>query len=206
LFAAYGKAEFFDNDDSMKERRRMLSDGASQLSCLEQMVEQKFDIVCDSRFSLSEPKFLRIYTADPVFKLVGINHEIDDNGYLGLRLSQLQALWACKVLTRMGINSFCIPEKYKNIVFSIDSARKIAEKFIFDNKNNFKNDDLEEAEFFPAPWILSKMTYGFIFQSKKMRLQGIAPPGVTVSIDKVTGEVWDSEKFMNAELAMMILQ
>jgi hypothetical protein len=69
---AYGKEEFFDNDDLFKERRRMLSDGASQLYPREDMVEEKFDIFCDSRFSLTEPKFLRICTVDPVFKLVGI--------------------------------------------------------------------------------------------------------------------------------------
>lgn len=169
-------------------------------------METKFDICCVSRFSFSEPRFSRICAVDPVVRLIATDRVIDEDGYLGVSLSQLESLWLVKVLRRLGVDSYPVPEMYKSSNVSADKARFVAQEFVMRKRIQNPEYEYADAEEVAVAWWLSKIAYGYFSKSEKMLREGITPAGVTMCIDRVSGRILEERELINAELPIMLTE
>lgn len=169
-------------------------------------MEGKFDVFCSSKFSLAEPRFLRVCSVDPVMRLIGNKHTVGDDGYLGVRLTQLESLWLAKVLRRMGIDTYPVSERYKSPSISNMVARQVAQNFILERRLKQPEYEFTDVEEVALPWWLSQIAFGYISKSEKMKLDGISPAGITVCVDRVDGFILQEMQLLNAELAIMLIE
>lgn len=169
-------------------------------------MDNKFDIYCVTKFSLSESRFSRICAVDPVVRLIGDQHAINDDGYLGISISQFESLWLVKVLRRMGIQAYPVPERYKTSMISSSDAMQMAQGFITEKRTQRPDYEYGDVEEIPVSWWLSKIAYGYFSQSKKMMRDGISPAGITVCIDRSSGIVLQERELVNAELPIMLTE
>lgn len=169
-------------------------------------MNSKFDIYTAEKCSLSEPRFSRLCAADPVIRLIGNQAVIDGSGSLATGLSQLEALWMVKVLRRMGIDAYPVPEAYRSSRVSALEALEVAREFLLEKREANPEDAYAELEEIQLSWWLSRIAYGFFSRSKEMMRQGIAPAGITACIDRFTGLILRERDLINAELPRMLTE
>lgn len=107
------------------------------------MINQKSDVFCVARFSLSEPRFSRIRAADPAIRLIGGHRVVDEDGYLGVSLTRLESLWLEKVLRKLGVDARPVRECYKSANMTAHDAKHVAQKFVMRKRADRPDVDLE---------------------------------------------------------------
>ncbi|WP_147307015.1 hypothetical protein [Roseateles depolymerans] len=165
----------------------------------------RYDLVCNIEFSLSEDRFSRLMLVDPVFKSLERALKTDGKGLFCLGLPLLECLWAGKVLKRHKIDSFPVPVEYACATVSKDDAREVAKlylKRVEDQNRRFFEKNLIEARLSPA---LSRMTYGFICQPVKSEAECRLPGGLTICVDKVSAQVWEEVDFTQLDLMKWLI-
>lgn len=169
-------------------------------------MDDGFDIYSVTKFSFSESRFSRLRAVDPVLRLIENEPAVNDAGYLGLSLTQLESLWLVKVLRRMGIETYPVSERYKTTRVSVGEARQIADEFIMQARKRNPGYDYADVEEIQVSWWLSKIVYGFFSKSITMLRDGTSPAGITVCIDRVSGEVLQERQLVNLELAVTLTE
>lgn len=170
------------------------------------IVEDRFDVCSAVKFALSDARFSRICRVDPVFRLIGNQHLIDDNGYLGVSVSHLEALWIAKVLRGSGINACPVAERYKNSTISADEAMQLAKIVVAQKRAQRPDFEYEDPQEVPVSWWLSKIAFSYFSKSEKMKREGFSPAGITVCIDRASGLVMGERELSNAELQIMLTE
>lgn len=66
--------------------------------------------------------------------------------------------------------------------------------------------DYADVQELPLSWWLSRIAYGFFSRSMRMLHDDICPPGLTLCIDRVSGEVLNERQLLNAELPVMLME
>lgn len=175
-------------------------------SKVEIVMTEKYCLVCSERFSFSEPRFSRVSNVDPVVALVGRDKSTDEWGFLDVELSLEEALWLAKVLKRHSVQALPIQGYYRQAGVALDMGRSTAQKYIDDIRRDRQDADFSDVETMHLPWALSNIAYGFISKSEKMRIEGKSPAGITVCVDRVSGEVLNPRKLLNIELMQMLAE
>ena len=172
----------------------------------ELVMTEKYCLVCSEHLSFSEPRFSRISNVDPVVALAGRDKSTDERGFLDVELSLEEALWLARVLKRHSIQALPMPIRYRQVGVALDAARSAAQKYIDDIRLDRRGTDFSDVEAMTLPWGLSKVAYGFISKSENMRIEGKSPAGITVCVDRVSGEVLNPRKLLNIELMQMLAE
>lgn len=168
-------------------------------------MENHFDLYSVTKFDLSNEIFSSLRRVDPVIRLVGGKGRCDGDGFLDFKLSLIQAVWLCRVLRRMEIEAYPISEEYKVAKFSKAAALHVAHEF-FEVQRRLRPDlELGSVVEMTSPAALGVMTYGFISFSPILQLEGNAPGGVVVAIDKTSGTIWDSNRKLDHELMLELI-
>ncbi|WP_247539266.1 hypothetical protein [Ralstonia pseudosolanacearum] len=169
------------------------------------IVSEKYCLVCADCFSFSEDRFSRVRNVDPVVALIGKEKSTDDDGFLDVELALVEALWLAKILKRYGIQAFPIPNIYRKAGVALNMAKGAAQKHVDDIRSSRQDSDLSNVEEIPLPWAISKMAYGFIAKSEKMRVEGRSPAGMTLCVDRVSGDVLSPRDLLDIELSQMLI-
>ncbi|MHA6912630.1 hypothetical protein ACQUJO_05740 [Ralstonia pseudosolanacearum] len=166
---------------------------------------EKYCLVCAERFSFSEDRFSRISNVDPVVALIGRGKSTDDEGFLDVELALVEALWLAKTLKRYGIQALPIPAFYRKAGVALSVARAAAQKYVDGIRSIYQDSDLSNVEGISMPWAISKIAYGFISKSEKMRVEGRSPAGVTLCVDRVGGNILTPRDLLDIELVQMLI-
>ncbi|NVM78452.1 hypothetical protein FHW83_004280 [Duganella sp. SG902] len=167
---------------------------------------KNYDICCSREFSFSDARLSRIFSVDPVFSSMEKNLRTDDNGFLGLSITQLEALWVTKVLRKIGVEAYPICNKYRLSSLRKDEARDIAKNHLVKIQKETVGFDFQELQDAPAAWWIDKIAFCFFSKSEKMALDDISPPGVIVCVDRMNFTVMEKEDLLYAELPIMLIE
>ncbi|WP_231409388.1 hypothetical protein [Ralstonia solanacearum] len=167
---------------------------------------EKYCLVCSERFSFSEDRFSRVSNVDPVFELTGKEKSTDEDGFLDADLTLAEALWLARILRGNGIRSVPVPACYRQIRITQDVAKDVARNHI--NRIRFDRPDVDcsDVEEISLPWAISRVAYGFISKSERMRIEGRSPAGLTLCVDRVSGRVLSPRELLNIELMQMLIE
>ena len=160
----------------------------------------KYSLACSENFSFLEDKFSRICNVDPVVAIVGKEMSTNENGFLKAALTLSEALWLAKILNGYGIKALPVQSCYCQSGIGLKLARDVAQKYVDDMRAGCQEFDFSDAEEIFLPWAISKIAYGFLLKSEKMRAEDRAPAGMTLCIDKISGEIINSRTLLNIEI------
>ncbi|WP_035061395.1 hypothetical protein [Andreprevotia chitinilytica] len=169
-------------------------------------MEEKFDLICKSKFRLAEDRFSRLCRVDPVGRLIGADQAVGDDGFLGVSLSIVESLWLAKALKRLGVDVYPVAERYKVGHVPSSEAMKAAQHFVADERVRRPELNLADAVEISLPWPLSATAYGFISKSEEMKRDDIAPAGITISVDRVGGNVLQPYELLDFELKGLLIE
>ncbi|MHA6824101.1 hypothetical protein ACQUKI_21565 [Ralstonia pseudosolanacearum] len=166
---------------------------------------EKYCLVCSECFSFSEDRFSRVINVDPVVALIGGSKSTDHEGFLDVELALVEALWLAKTIKRYGIQALPIPAFYRKAEIALEMARGAAQKYVDGIRSGHQDGDLSSVEEISLPWAISKMAYGFIAKSEKMRVEGRSPAGMALCVDRVSGNILSPRDLLDIELTQMLI-
>lgn len=173
---------------------------------MDTIMEEKFDLFCTIPFSLAEARFDRLCKVDPVIHLIGNQHEVSIDGFLGVSLSIQEGMWLAKVLKRLNIHTYPIAMRYKSAGVSRETAKNTAQQFIHHEQQDMPELAFADVADVPLPWWLIKMAYGFIVKSEQIKQTEIAPAGKTICVDRASGLILQERELLDAELILMLIE